>query len=238
VLGSFLEISVCAADVAESLAFYESLGFVQATTGDVWAHPYAVVTDGRLFLGLRGGSFASPSLTWVQPDLAQQLPLLRAQGVEFEFTQLGDDVFNAAGFRDPHGQMLTLLEARTFSPPTLPPALTSACGDFAEYALPVREFEPGRTFWESHGFVAIEADHPAFARLTLTSDRINLGLYRSRSFGTPVLTFESPDMGARIAALRDGGFAVRDRMPDALDERVNGTLDAPEGTRLLLLEAD
>ena len=43
---------VHAPDVPASLAFYESLGFVQARVGDAWSHPYAVVTDGRLFLGL------------------------------------------------------------------------------------------------------------------------------------------------------------------------------------------
>jgi len=237
VLGRFLEISVYAADVAESLAFYESLGFVQATTGDVWTHPYGVVTDGRLFIGLHAARFASPSLTWVQPDLAQQVPRLRGEGVNFEFAKLAQDEFNEAGFRDPHGQMVTLLEARTFSPPDLPPGLTPACGDFAEFALPVRGYEPGRSFWEARGFVAIEADHPAFARLTLTSDGLNIGLYRSRAFSMPVLTFEAPDMEARITSLRERGFAIDDRMPDALDERVNGTLDAPEGTRLLLLES-
>jgi len=44
VLGRFLEIGVRAPDVPESLAFYESLGFVQASVGDTWSHPYAVVT--------------------------------------------------------------------------------------------------------------------------------------------------------------------------------------------------
>jgi hypothetical protein len=38
-LGRFLEISVTATDVAASLAFYESLGFVQAAVGEAWPHP-------------------------------------------------------------------------------------------------------------------------------------------------------------------------------------------------------
>ena len=51
-LGRFLEVSVHAPDILESLAFYERLGFTQAPVGETWSHPYAVVTDGRLFIGL------------------------------------------------------------------------------------------------------------------------------------------------------------------------------------------
>jgi catechol 2,3-dioxygenase-like lactoylglutathione lyase family enzyme len=236
-LGRFLEISVYAPDVVESLAFYEALGFVQAVTGDMWTHPYAVVTDGRLFLGLHQYRFASPALTWVQPDLAERLEPLRHEGLQFEFERCGEDVFNEAGFLDPGGQMVTLLEARTFSPPDLPVSHTSACGDFSEYGMPARSFEATRDFWEALGFVGIEAEGSAFPRLTLTSDHLNIGLYRSRALRGPVLTFEAPDMGQRIDALRERGFALGDAMPDGLDDASNATLSAPEGTQLLLLES-
>jgi hypothetical protein len=87
-LGRFLEVSVAATDVPASLAFYESLGFVQATVGDAWSHPYAVVTDGRLHLGLHGTALESPTLTWVQPGLAAHAPLLQARGIDLEFARL------------------------------------------------------------------------------------------------------------------------------------------------------
>ena len=64
-LGRFLEVSVRSSDIPESLAFYESLGFVQAPVSDAWSHPYAVVTDGRLAIGLHAREFDAPSLTWV-----------------------------------------------------------------------------------------------------------------------------------------------------------------------------
>lgn len=237
-LGRFLEISVHAPDVVESLAFYESLGFVQAVTGDTWPHPYAVVTDGRLFLGLHQYAFASPSLTWVQPDLERRLDGLRRRGVRFEFERVGEDVFNEAGFLDPHGQMVTLLEARTFSPPDLPPAHTSACGDFAEYAIPVRAFEPGRDFWESLGFVAMDSPDSIFPRLTLTSDHLNLGLYQTRTLRGPALTFETSRMEQRLRQLRERGYDIGEEMPDGLDAGRNATLRSPDGTLLLLLDRD
>src|SRR5262249_53998806 len=67
--GRFLEISVYAPEIRDSLAFYESLGFVQAPVGEAFKHPYAVVTDGRLFLGLHGRAAPSPALTFVMPRL-------------------------------------------------------------------------------------------------------------------------------------------------------------------------
>ena len=68
-LGRFLEISVHAPDVRESLEFYQALGFEQATTSDSVSYPYAVVTDGRLFLGLHAAELPTPSLTFVMPEL-------------------------------------------------------------------------------------------------------------------------------------------------------------------------
>ena len=61
IASGFLEISVHTPEIQDSLAFYESLGFVQATVGEVWPYPYAVVTDGRLFLGLHGAPVPAPA---------------------------------------------------------------------------------------------------------------------------------------------------------------------------------
>jgi catechol 2,3-dioxygenase-like lactoylglutathione lyase family enzyme len=93
-LGRFLEVSIHTPDVPASLEFYESLGFVQAAVGDTWSHAYAVVTDGRLHLGLHGHEFDSPALTWVRPDLAVHAAALESLGIEFAFAKLGDEAIH------------------------------------------------------------------------------------------------------------------------------------------------
>jgi hypothetical protein len=113
----------------------------------------------------------------------------------------------------------------------------TACGYFAEFGAPVRDAGVAREFWEALGFVAMEEESAPFARTVLTSDRLNLALYRSRAFRRPVLTFEDPHMRERLSVLKERGFALTDEMPDALDERANAVLVAPEGTRLLLLQS-
>ena len=72
-IGRFLEISVQTPDIQESMAFYTGLGFALAHPGETWSHPYTVMTDGRLFIGLHQYEFQSPSLTYVRTELAEHL---------------------------------------------------------------------------------------------------------------------------------------------------------------------
>ena len=235
--GRFLEISLYSPEIRESLAFYESLGFAQAAVGEIFNHPYAVVTDGRLFLGLHGQPVPSPALTFVMPRLMHGIEQLEQLGIEFEDLKLGNEVFNRASFRDPSGQCVNVVEARTFSPPQLDNQATSTCGYFTEFGLPAREQGPMRVFWEALGFVAWEEEPEPFARTAITSDHLNLSLYRTRAFRQPLLTFEDRDMRERLARLQERGFQLSDEMPDSLDESCNAVLVAPEGTRLLLLQS-
>ena len=237
ILGRYLEISLHTPAIQDSLAFYESLGFVQATVGETWPHSYAVVTDGRLFLGLHGAPVSSPALTFVAPRLLHVVDQLEALGVAFEELHLGEEVFNRAVFRDPAGLVVNLLEARTFSPPQLERPVPTTCGYFSEFGIPVREADAARQFWEPLGFVAMAEESRPFARTALTSDHLNLALYRSRALRAPVLTFEDEHMQERIARLRERSYRLTDDMPDSLDDACNAVLIAPEGTRLLLMQA-
>lgn len=234
-LGRFLEVSLHAPDPLDSLAFYERLGFTQAQVGDTWSHPYAVVTDGRLFLGLHQYEFPSPSLTFVQPDLMANLDRLEALGIEMAFRRVGGDVFNEAGFTDPNGQMITLLEARTFSPPQRQSHETSRLGWFEEFALPAQDLEGSARWWEQLGFVAAETAEEPWPRVGLTSDWLDVGLVGPGGLRTPALVFKEPDMAGRIRALAERGLEFSRGLPRALDPRENALLVAPEGTPLLLI---
>jgi len=233
VLGRFLEISVRATDIPESLAFYESLGFAQASVGDTWSHPYAVITDGRLHLGLHAREFESPALTWVQPDLARHVPRLQSLGVEFSVERLGEDSLHEVGFVDPSGQMITLLEARTFSPPAVAPTHATQLGYFEEFGVPTNDLERAAAFWDALGFVAFDPVREPFTKVVAAGRDLNVGLY-DVDLRHPVLTFSDPAMPERIAALRDQGYRFVERLPRGMNPRENALLEAPEGTWLLL----
>lgn len=235
--GRFLEVSLATSDIAAALQFYERLGFHQLPVNDIWTHPYAVLTDGRLCIGLHESTLPSPMLTFVQPELQRRLTQLQKAGMQFDVATLGSEVFNEARFIDPNGCHARFIEARTFAVGVETNPHLSRCGYFSEWAVPVREFDAGRRFWEALSFIALEEMTTPMVRVTLTSAALNLGLYRSRAFRQPMLVFEDDQMAQRIANLRDTGLQLSDEMPDALDAQHNAVLLAPDGVRILLLQS-
>lgn len=237
-IGRFHEISVHAPEVLASLAFYERLGFTQATAGEAWPYPYAVVSDGRLSIGLHGRPLTqSPLLAFVLPDLLHRLEALEVRGVEILERRLGYDVFNEASF-ETAGQRVRLLEARTHSPVSREPGETSRLGWFEEYVLPVADVQRAAQSWEMLGFVPAEESDDPYPHVALTSDSLNVALLRSGIFARQALMFAEADMPERIARLADEGFTLAPRVPGNLDPARNALLVAPEGTQLLLTTAE
>jgi predicted lactoylglutathione lyase len=238
VIGHFHEISLETTDIRASVEFYEQLGFCQATTTDTWTHPYGVLTDGRLFIGLHQKRFASPVVTFVHPGVASLVPEFALRDIPLTTCHVEPEVFNEIGFRDPFGQPISVLEARTYSPVARGVAQMSLCGYFDEISLPVTDFEAAKAFWEPLGFVATdEADDP-YVRLPLTSDYLNIAFHRPRTMDRPVLVFSDADMPARIGRLRELGIAFSDELPRGLNASENALIESPEGTPLLLLHSE
>jgi catechol 2,3-dioxygenase-like lactoylglutathione lyase family enzyme len=237
VLGKFHEISIETADIADSVAFYERLGFSQCGTTDTWTHPYGVMTDGRLYLGLHQFKFPSPTITYVHSDVAHHAHVIEKLGIDIAWKRVGDDAFNEFGFLDPSGQAVRVQEAPTHFSSERERSESSLCGDFAEYSLPSGEFEPMRAFWEPLGFVALGETDAPYVRMSMTSDHIDLAVHRPRTLDQPMLVFAAPDMGERIERLRSLGVAMSDDLPRGLDPRSAAVLRAPEGTALLLINA-
>jgi catechol 2,3-dioxygenase-like lactoylglutathione lyase family enzyme len=237
VLGKFHEISVETANIAESVAFYERLGFSHCGTTDTWQHPYGVMTDGKLFVGLHQFKFPSPTLTYVHPGVAAHAHLIEKQGIDLAWKRVSDDAFNEVGFLDPSGQPVRVQEAPTHFAADRDNAEVSLCGDFAEFSLPAAEFQPMREFWEPLGFVALEESETPYVRMSMTSDYIDLAVHRPRTLDAPMLVFAAADMGERIERLRALGHELSEDLPRGLDPRHSALLHAPEGTALLLINA-
>ena len=235
-LGRFLELSIRTSDIRESVEFYESLGFSHCQTGDTWPHPYGVLTDGRIFIGLHQYRFPSPSITYVRPSIAASRHEFTALGIALAFAKIGDDCFNEIGFTDPAGQMTAVLEARTYFPPERGTQSPSLCGWFEEFSIPTADFDASKRFWEQLGFLALDEVETPWVHVPLTSDDLNLALHRPRTCEAPMLVFSAADMPARIAHLRAQGVREASELPRGLDRARNALLESPEGTLLLLAE--
>ena len=234
-IGRFLEFSVRAPAIRDSLEFYAKLGFSEATVGETRNTPYAVLTDGRLCIGLHDREFTAPALCFVRPNLVAHIDELAAAAGEFEFSRLGDNVFNEVGFTDPFGAAINVLEARTFSPAKRAAKDQSLCGYFTEIGLPSEDFELSKKFWEGCGFVGMDEPQARLPHIACTSDYIDVGLYDRTAIAYPTLIFETQDLAATLATLAERGITpAAAPLPAAL--RGHGAqLIAPEGSRLLLL---
>ena len=235
--GRFLEVSLTTSDIAASVGFYEQLGFTQLTTGDTWPHPYGVLSDGRLCIGLHQRRGPVPLLSFVRPELAQHVHELRAAGFEPHYTRLGEEDFHELQLHDPAGLGIALLEARTFSPPRRKHA-PSLCGWFNACSTPTLDADTVRAFWEHAGFIALDTPDDPFAQLALTSDTLTLTLHSPRALESTVLVFTDPQMSERLERLAALDIQGTDDLPQGLDPRANTLLEAPEGTRLLLLQGE
>ncbi len=235
-LGRFLEVGIATQDIRASVEFYERLGFTQARTGDVWTHPYGVLTDGRVCLGLHQTRLDSPALTFVRPGIAGHLGALERAGIELTTAEVGGELFNQVGFHDPAGQAVRLLEARTFSPPDRSALETSRCGEFGWLSLPAADFDAVRGFWERLGLLCAGEDTQPFDRMSLAGGGLELAWHRPGFSAQPLLTFHAADMPARIARLRELGVGPLRPPPRGLDPEANAVLAAPEGSALLLYQ--
>jgi catechol 2,3-dioxygenase-like lactoylglutathione lyase family enzyme len=237
VLGRFLEWSIATPDIRASLSFYAKLGFSQAEVGEAWTHPYAVVSDGRIVLGLHQHPDFISSLTFVKSDLLKHLHGLEQLGLTLEFRRLGNDVFNEIGWLDPAGHLIRLVEARTFSPPKRPGRERSACGYFSEIALPAAARDAAKAHWEQLGFVGMDEDEAVLPHVSCTSDTLELGLYDPADLREPTLLFEVDDLEATRAALESLGVAPGKRIPAAVKKLSALLVNAPEGTPILMAAA-
>jgi hypothetical protein len=232
--GRFLEIGLATAQITASVPFYERLGFSQLVTTDAWPHRYGVINDARLYLGLHERKMPSPAITFVLPEVARSLPALLAAGIEPESTEFGEAGLHHAWLRDPGGQAVLLLEARTFSPAAAGNAGPSLCGYFSHLSLPQRDFERAREFWERAGFVSLAEQDEPFPHLPLTSDHLELAFHQRRTFDAPMLVFECEDVSATRERLRALEFELSDDLPRGLDPSHYALLESPEGAAILL----
>ena len=237
-LGRFHEISIQTKDIRASVEFYECLGFSQAETGETWTHPYGVLTDGRIFLGLHQTPFDSPALSFVHADVARYAAQLAAQGVKLVYQRIAEHEFHTVGLNDPTGQMLVVLEARTYSPLLRGPERTPLCGYFEEFSIPSTDFAQAQAFWEPLGFVATEETEHPYLHLPLTSDHLDIAFHRPRTLDRSMLVFRDRGMRERLAHLRDLEIGTWLAPPHGLDANTNSFLLAPEGTALLFLDED
>lgn len=233
-LGSWLEFSVPTRDIAESLSFYKALGFTELPCNDVLEHPYAVISDGDITIGLHDAAFDTPALTFVQQDLARHARSMGDHGYEFTLLKVAEDEFNQLGFSDRDDHAISMLEARTFA--NLPDDIEdSACGRWIELTLPVRDVIQAGFFWAPLAPNVLEMREQPTHHLRFEVGGIAMGLSESIALKTPSLSFKAPDKTSIASTLERLGIEA-EMYPGF--EGAFCKLEAPEGTEIFLFDED
>ena len=233
-LGRFLEFSAHSADILDSLGFYKALGFSELEIGDTWPHKYAVVSDGDICIGLHGREFDSPAATFVHQDLAPHARSMADHGFEFSELRVGEDVFNELAFADRDGNTVSMIEARTFSPPD-DDIKASACGQFFELTLPTRDAMRAGLFWAPLAPQILRVREEPTTHMRFLAGRIALGLSESIALDAPSLCFKCYDRETLKEIVERHELKSR-KFPGF--EGAFTVLHAPEGTRLYLFDED
>jgi catechol 2,3-dioxygenase-like lactoylglutathione lyase family enzyme len=223
-LGRFQEFSVPATDIRASLDFYTTLGFTELATGDVRTHHYAVVTDGRIAVGLHEGYLEKTALSFVRPELAAYVRSPEMAHTELLFQRLGIEDFHEVGFYGPDGELIVMMEARTFSQMLLDDVPPPVVGYLTEISLPSPEPLKSLAFWQEAGFMV---DGQTDNAITLIAPGVRLGLRASLAGGRPALQFMAADRDTLIANLEKESIG-------STPTNTGLRLTAPEGTPLLI----
>ena len=232
-LGKFLELSLAAHPIGESFEFYRALGFADIATGDALAHPYAVVHDGQLCIGLHERNSDEPRLTFIRSDLKAYHRALRRRRIQFEFTRLDDSEFNEIGFRDPSGQLVVLIEAQTFSPGDWRDRDRSVCGRFVEYSLMTSSRVRATEFWQSLGFATVDEGESPHPWIRLNGHGLSIGFHETAHF-MPGPSFAMTNLGARLEYLQAKGIDTHRTSSTAGARKAAATLVTPGGTPIYL----
>jgi hypothetical protein len=234
-LETFLEIGIETDDIAGAFDELQSLGFSFINAGDIREHGYAVASDGNTCIALHESSLTGPWLSFVRPDLESYVRALRRQNIELEIARLGEQEFHEVGFRDPNEQLVTLVEARTFSPATGEDIAASVCGDFLEYSLATGSIEDSARFWHGLGFETIAEGTEPHPWRRIRGAGLAIGLHESARL-RPGVTFTADQIDARVDFLRAKGHGVKTGASIAPSERPSATLRLSIDLPIYLLE--
>jgi len=234
-LETFLEIGVDTQDLAGAFEELRSLGFASVDVSDIRDRAYAVVSDGDICIALHDRELAGPWLSFVRPELESHVRALRRKSIELEFARLGDQEFHEVGFRDPNGQLVTLVEARTFSPSAAHDIEASVCGKFIEYSLATGALEESAQYWQGLGFETVAEGSEPHPWQRMHGAGLTIGLHESMLF-RPGLSYSASQIGARVDYLRAKGHDVQNGAPVLAGERPAATLRLCVDLPIYLLE--
>ncbi|HXW00829.1 MAG TPA: transcription termination/antitermination protein NusG, partial [Anaerolineae bacterium] len=251
-LGNNVEISLSVANLSGSVNFYKKLGFERVDGGEK-PYPWAVVSDGQLYLGLHQRAFSSPTLSYFMlHGLSERMDHLPKLGISLDNIQnlnpiqgmhdnklLYGTKFLTAEFESPEGQRVLLADICSDVETT--PAgrkFFSKYEAFGELSLNTNDVKAALAYWEKLGFECLaEGDQP-YPWVIISDGRIRLGLHQTSKLTQPTITYFAPDMPERLKRLRRRGVQFVAEHKDKKGRRVGAVIESPDGQRFFLFAGE
>jgi catechol 2,3-dioxygenase-like lactoylglutathione lyase family enzyme len=108
-LGKLAEITLPVPDLADAVLFWTKFGFEALHTAKI-PHPYAIVSDNMMVLGLHQSNQPTISLTYFAPDMANRIEGLKTAGVTIRAIETGaENEVKSGSLLSPEGMVFFLL---------------------------------------------------------------------------------------------------------------------------------
>ncbi len=219
-LGEITAITITTPDLANSLAYWQKLGFSEVLQAD-FPFPWIQISDGALLIMLRKNDIPYQALTYYVTDIDKVVAELETAGIEFIEKPKADDFVKKYLMQSPDGMNISLVSVvEGFKQPPGPTMLTmpqqewmnpekyvnKICGLLGEFAEPVADLEASILFWEKLGFKAL-SKYASPAPWAILSDGLAVvGLHQTKDFSQPIITFFAKDMKEKIERLKENGL--------------------------------
>jgi hypothetical protein len=155
-------------------------------------------------------------------------------GYDFKYLRLDEDVFNELSFRDLDGHAVSMVEARTFHLRE-EAENDSACGNWFELTLPVRDTVRAARFWAPIAPTLLQLREEPTIHMRFDASGVALGISESIALKAPSLCFRCPDRHTLMALLDQLGLTY-EKFPGF--EGAFVAVTAPEGTMLYAFDED
>ena len=230
----FLELSLYSEDVLHDLNFFQELGFQSIQTNDIWDYPYAVISDGRQYIGIhQKENFEQISpitrFSFAHENIEETHRQIHDNNQTLIFSDLdSDDKIQHTLFRAPSGLGTHILAARPFSPLSNPKE--SALGYFRAYLIPHTKLNDSYVFWEQLGLLVTE---DKMHGIHISNKDFNAILGEFSDLEQPALLFEHPEPNSIFPTLARHGISVN--MPES-GLPMNGvfSIKTPLGVELIV----
>jgi len=231
----FLELSIACDEVLPCMGLFQQLGFQSLPTNEIWDYPYAVMSDGRCFIGLHDKAHfekisENSRFSFACEDISNAQRFLNDKSHYLAYSDLdSDDTAQNALFISPSGIGAHFIAARPFSPPS--EKTDSTLGYFRGYLFPKSHEEESLSFWEDIGLLAMHDEDSKY--IQLSTNNFNAVVSDFDQLKELALLFEHPEPESIFPHLARYGMGIN--MPEN-GLAMNGvfSITAPNGIELIV----